>query len=150
MWYKWKYFTSKPVCYVFVVSVLKKGFWWNSKYLNNGQQITEGLVDDYEIIIDENGMGWIVPEKGKTMKGELWKVTEEECEDIRYFYGEKECERREIKMKGENGIEYDKVRIYVRIEGKTEKDEIIQEYTIETQKNKYNPVGHKIKIEETY
>ena len=29
-----------------------------------------------------------------------------------------------------------------------EKDEIIQEYTIETQKNKYNPVGHKIKIEE--
>lgn len=146
----WKYFTSKPVCYVFVVSVLKKGFWWNSKYLNNGQQITEGLVDDYEIIIDENGMGWIVPEKGKTMKGELWKVTEEECEDIRYFYGEKECERREIKMKGENGIEYDKVRIYVRIEGKTEKDEIIQEYTIETQKNKYNPVGHKIKIEEKY
>ena len=50
--------------YLFVASVLKKGFFWNKKFLK--EFFDEGESSELGLLTDESGMGWI--SKGKKIK----------------------------------------------------------------------------------
>ena len=132
------YFKSAPVKYVFVVSVLKENFYWNKKYLSEGEKVKNATLKGYGIIIDENGMGWI--NKGDTAKGEIWKVKEDDLRDVIYFYGEDDCV---VKEENIDGYQVTFV-LKENVKGKE-----VDEYTKENEK-KYDAIGSKVKIEEKY
>ena len=58
---------------IFVVSVLKTGFYWSKKYItydeknniNNNKSLGKAILNNHTIYIDKNGFGWIIPKKGK-------------------------------------------------------------------------------------
>ena len=66
---------EKEDFYILVVSLLKKNFFWNFKYLSQSEFIDNVIVKGLEIKVDKNGMGWIELNKEKKVNGEIWKVT---------------------------------------------------------------------------
>lgn len=131
---------------VFVASVLKKGFWWNSKFLSYANFISEGKINGFSVLIDENEMGWIVRNDDGQIKGEIWKVNRDDLRDIEYFYGF--CQKENATVTA-NSSSYHNVVVFV-LEKKINKDDkIVDEYTFENQK-RYNSIGHQIKLQEKY
>lgn len=131
---------------LFVASVLKRGFIWNSKYLSYSKFICNGELNGFEIAIDENGMGWIVNTKKGQIKGEIWQVPKNELRDIEYFYGF--CKKAIVDV-NTNEKNLNNVVCFVRDEEVTESDKIVSEYTLDNQ-NDYNSMAHSIKLEERY
>ena len=139
--------------YILVVSLLKKNFFWNFKYLSQSEFVDEVTVKGLEIRIDKNGMGWIEINKNKKLKGEIWKVTKSQLKDIAYFYGiilEKKYEGKIETKNGylENVIFF--VRKYHTNENEFNQEKSVEEYTIEIQNKEYNNLEHLINIEEKY
>ena len=137
--------------YILVVSLLKKNFFWNFKYLSQSEFIDNVTVKGLEIKVDKNGMGWIELNKDKNLKGEIWKVTKNQLKDIAYFYGFIIQKKYEGKIETKNGA-LDNVIFFVRKypsnDGNEEKS--VEEYTIEMQNKEYNNFGHFIEREEKY
>lgn len=151
-WKEWfnrylSYFSGKKddCIYIFVGSVLKKGFWWNKKYLSYAEFVDEGELCGYSVFIDQNGMGWIIP--GDKLKGELWKVSSDDFKDIEYFYGF--CQKVEVEIKTSKD-EYKKVVCFIRNDLNKEKGKIVYDYTIDDQKLNYNSMAHSICQQEKY
>ena len=144
------YIKKEEYFYVLVVSLLKKNFFWNFKYLSYSEYIDTVIVEGLEIKIDKNGMGWIEINKNKKLKGEIWKVNKSQLKDIAYFYGltiEKKYEGKILTKKGM----LDNVEFFVRIYPPNNNNEkSVEEYTIDIQKNEYNNFGHFIEREEKY
>lgn len=130
----------------FVASVLKKGFYWNSKFLSYGEFVDEGILNGYQIAIDENSMGWIVNMGNGQIKGEVWKLSKNELRDIEYFYGF--CQKENVTITIKNCLLNDVV-CFVRKEPITENEKIVEQYTLKNQKD-YNSMAHSIKLEERY
>ena len=144
------YIKKEEFFYVLVVSLLKKNFFWNFKYLSYSEFIDTVIVEGLEIKVDKNGMGWIEINKNKKVKGEIWKVNKSQLKDIAYFYGltiEKKYEGKILTKKGmlDNVVFF--VRKYTPNDN-TEKS--VEEYTIDIQKKEYNNFGHFIEREEKY
>ena len=140
------FFSSKSKekdVFLFVASVLKKGFFWNKKFLNDF--IDEGETDGIGIVTDQSGMGWI--SKGKNIKGEIWKIKESELKDIEYFYVL--CEKKEKDFRTNN---YGIIKcVYFEINDKYLKDKKeLENYTLNYQNNNYNQILHQIMNEEIY
>ena len=139
------YKIQEKYIYLFVASVLKKGFYWNKKFLK--EFVGEAEICGLGLLTDESGMGWI--SKGKKLSGEIWKIKEKDLIDIKYFYGL--CEQKEGEFKSKNN---DVIKcIYFEIEDKYSKNkkEIENiEYTLDFQNKCYNPILHQVIIEEIY
>ena len=137
--------------YILVVSLLKKNFFWNFKYLSQSEFIDNIIVKGLEIKVDKNGMGWIELNKEKKVNGEIWKVTKNQLKDIAYFYGLIIQKKYEGKIETKIGI-LDNVIFFVRKYppsiGSVEKS--VEEYTIDMQNKEYNNFGHFIEREEKY
>ena len=143
------YFFSKEeddhIYYLFVGSVLKKGFYWNKKFLKENYFYDEGICNGIEIIVDESGMGFF--SKGDKVKGEIWKVSEDELIDIEYFYNI--CEKKKIIVNSKNNGDINCI-YFERQEEKKENEKSLDFYSLDFQKENYNPILHQILIEEQY
>ena len=140
------YFINKEkekTIYLFVASVLKKGFYWNKKFLKD--YFDEAEINGIGLITDESGMGWI--SKGKKLNGEIWKIKESELKDIEYFYGL--CDRKESDFNTKNNGIIKCVYFEINQNFIKNKKEI-DNYTIDYQNKYYNPILHQVIIEEIY
>ena len=129
--------------YLFVASVLKKGFYWNNKFLN--EYFDQAEISGLGLLTDESGMGWI--SKGEKLNGEIWKIKESDLMDINYFYGL--CEQKEGDFISKNN---DVIKcVYFEINEKYIKNKKkIENYTLDFQNKNYNPILHQVLIEEIY
>ena len=147
------FFEKEEYYYILVVSVLKKNFFWNYKYLSLSEYIDEVYVKGLEIKVDKNGMGWIEINKEKSLKGEIWKVKKNQLRDIKYFYGLTIEKKYEGKIGTKNGM-LDNVIFFVRKDSNNNnnlnEERSVEEYTIGIQNNEYNNMQHFIKREEKY
>lgn len=142
------YLTSQndKINYVFVCSLLKKGFWWNKKYLSYGEFVEFGILKNHSILIDKNGMGWMVNGTDGIIDGELWLVNDDDLRDIEYFYGF--CQKAKVEIQTKNG-KIKNVVCFIRIDLNENDGKIVDKYTIEDQ-NDYNSIGHSISLQEKY
>ena len=143
---------------IFVVSVLKQGFYWSKKYItyedqNTNKNLGKGILENHCISIDKNGFGWIVEKKGKKCFGEIIEVSYEDFLDIEFFYAQLDSKMQEINVKLNNN---NNVRVYVYvIKGmfknvKREKDYEVEEYNLDIEKKEFNPMQHIINQQERY
>ena len=144
---------------IFVVSVLKTGFYWNPKYItydgNENKVLGKGVLEDHTIYVDKNGFGWILEKKGKKCYGEIIDVEYEDFLDVEFFYGQKDTLMQEITVK----VDDKDVKVYAYIvkeifdNVKNEKDGEkceVEEYTLEMQNEKFNSMQHVINQQERY
>ena len=144
---------------IFVVSVLKTGFFWSDKYItyfgSENKTLGKGVLEDHTIYIDKNGFGWIMEKKGKKCYGEIIDVEYEDFLDVEFFYGQRDTTMQEItvKLDGKDIIVYAYIikEIFENVKN-TEPDNIceIEEYTIEMQNEKFNSMQHIINQQERY
>ena len=150
---------------IFVVSVLKTGFYWSKKYItydeknniNNNKSLGRAILNNHTIYIDKNGFGWIIPKKGKKCIGEIIDIIYEDFLDVEFFYGQSDSKMEEIKVKmGENEINayayivksmWGNVKVIDQID---ENQNEVEEYSIEMQEEKFNPMQHIINQQERY
>jgi hypothetical protein len=146
---------------IFVVSVLKNGFYWSKKYItydgNTNKVLGKGLLENHCISVDKNGFGWIVPKEGKKCYGEIIDVEYEDFLDVEFFYGQCDSKMTEITVKLCDNDKNEEIKVYAYIikdlfDNVKNKDENceIEEYTIETQNEKFNPMQHVINQQERY
>ena len=141
---------------IFVVSVLKKDFYWSKKYItydgNNNKVLGKGMLENHIISIDKNGFGWIIPKEGKKCYGEIIEVAYEDFLDVEYYYGQGDSKMSEIVVK--DGEKEFKVYAYILNElfDNVKSDVIceVEEYSLEMQKEKFNPMQHIINQQERY
>ena len=144
---------------IFVVSVLKTGFYWSPKYItydgNENKVLGKGVLEDHTIYVDKNGFGWILEKKGKKCYGEIIDVEYEDFLDVEFFYGQKDTLMQEITVK----VDDKDVKVYAYIvkeifdNVKNEKDGEkceVEEYTLEMQNEKFNSMQHVINQQERY
>ena len=131
--------------FLFVGSVLKNGFYWNKKFLSGSFFYDEGFCNGIDIVVDESGMGYFC--KGNKVKGEIWKVNEDDLIDIEYFYNI--CNRKNIIVNSKNNGDVNCV-YFERIDEKKENEKILDFYSLDFQKENYNPILHQVLIEEKY
>ena len=144
---------------IFVVSVLKTGFFWSHKYItyfgSENKTLGKGVLEDHTIYVDKNGFGWIMEKKGKKCYGEIIDVEYEDFLDVEFFYGQRDTTMQEItvKLDGKDIIVYAYIikEIFENVKN-TEPDNIceIEEYTIEMQNEKFNSMQHIINQQERY
>ena len=144
---------------IFVVSVLKTGFFWSHKYItyfgSENKTLGKGVLEDHTIYVDKNGFGWIMEKKGKKCYGEIIDVEYEDFLDVEFFYGQRDTTMQEItvKLDGKDIIVYAYIikEIFENVKN-TEPDNIceIEEYTIEMQNKKFNSMQHIINQQERY
>jgi hypothetical protein len=146
---------------IFVVSVLKNGFYWSKKYItydgNTNKVLGKGVLENHCISVDKNGFGWIVPKEGKKCYGEIIDVEYEDFLDVEFFYGQCDSKMTEITVKLCDNDKNEEIKVYAYIikdlfDNVKNKDENceIEEYTIETQNEKFNPMQHVINQQERY
>jgi hypothetical protein len=149
---------------IFVVSVLKNGFYWSKKYItydgNTNKVLGKGVLENHCISVDKNGFGWIVPKEGKKCYGEIIDVEYEDFLDVEFFYGQRDSEMTEITVKlcdNDKNEKNEEIKVYAYIikdlfDNVKNKDENceIEEYTLETQNEKFNPMQHVINQQERY
>ena len=144
---------------IFVVSVLKTGFYWSPKYItydgNENKVLGKGVLEDHTIYVDKNGFGWILEKKGKKCYGEVIDVEYEDFLDVEFFYGQKDTLMQEITVK----VDDKDVKVYAYVvkeifdNVKNEKDGEkceVEEYTLEMQNEKFNSMQHVINQQERY
>lgn len=146
---------------IFVVSVLKNGFYWSKKYItydgNTNKVLGKGLLENHCISVDKNGFGWIVPKEGKKCYGEIIDVEYEDFLDVEFFYGQSDSKMTEITVKMCDNDKNEDIKVYAyvikdlfdNVKNKDENCEI-EEYTLETQNEKFNPMQHVINQQERY
>ena len=144
---------------IFVVSVLKTGFFWSHKYItyfgSENKTLGKGVLEEHTIYVDKNGFGWIMEKKGKKCYGEIIDVEYEDFLDVEFFYGQRDTTMQEItvKLDGKDIIVYAYIikEIFENVKN-TEPDNIceIEEYTIEMQNEKFNSMQHIINQQERY
>ena len=146
---------------IFVVSVLKNRFYWSKKYItydgNTNKVLGKGVLENHCISVDKNGFGWIVPKEGKKCYGEIINVEYEDFLDVEFFYGQCDSKMTEITVKLCDSDKNEEIKVYAYIikdlfDNVKNKDENceIEEYTIETQNEKFNPMQHVINQQERY
>ena len=143
---------------IFVVSVLKTNFYWSKKYItydgNTNKVLGKGLLENHIINLDKNGFGWIVPKEGKKCYGEIINVENEDFIDVGFFYGQRDTEMKEVTVKLEDkeikayAYVIEKVFDNVKIENNENCE--LEEYSIEIQNEKFNPMQHVINQQERY
>ena len=143
---------------IFVVSVLKTGFYWSKKYItyddsnNKNKYIGKTILENHCISVDKNGFGWIIPKEGKNCIGEVIEISQEDYFDIEFFYDQLDSKMQEKKVKI-NGKEI-KVYVYIIKElfknVKREENMEIEEYNIDLQNKEFNPMQHIINQQERY
>ena len=144
---------------IFVVSVLKTGFFWSHKYItydgSENKTLGKGVLEDHTIYIDKNGFGWIMEKKGKKCYGEVIDVEYEDFLDVEFFYGQKDTTMQEITVK----LDDKEVKVYAyvikeifdNIKNTESEDKCeVEEYTIEMQNEKFNSMQHIINQQERY
>ena len=153
-------FNKYPNKKIFVVSVLKNGFYWSDKYItyeddnNKNKLIGKAILENHCINVDKNGFGWIIPKNGKRCLGEIIEITYEDFLDIEFFYDQLDTKMKEINVKFE-GKEI-KVYAYIinelfnNIKREKNKEVEIEEYNIEMQNKEFNPMQHIINQQERY
>ena len=144
---------------IFVVSVLKTGFFWSHKYItydgSEDKSLGKAVLENHIIYVDKNGFGWIMEKEGKKCYGEVIDVEYEDFLDVEFFYGQRDTTMKEITVK----LDDKEVKVYAYIikeifdnvkndEGE-EKCEI-EEYTLEMQNEKFNSMQHIINQQERY
>ena len=144
---------------IFVVSVLKTGFFWSHKYItyfgSENKTLGKGVLEDHTIYIDKNGFGWIMEKKGKKCYGEIIDVEYEDFLDVEFFYGQRDTTMQEItvKLDGKDVKVYAYVikEIFENVKNTDPADICeIEEYTIEMQNEKFNSMQHIINQQERY
>ena len=145
---------------IFVVSVLKSNFYWNKKYITYEEKniynkfIGKANLLDHVIYVDQNGFGWIIPKKGKKCIGEIYDILYEDFLDIEFFYGQSDSKMEEIfvKMNGEEIKVYAYIvkEIWENVKVKNEEENEIEEYGLDLQEKKFNPMKHIINQQERY
>ena len=149
---------------IFVVSVLKNNFYWSKKYItyeekNNSQNsnklIGKGILLDHTIYVDQNGFGWIIPKKGKKCFGEIYDILYEDFLDIEFFYGQSDSKMEEVTIKSLEGKEvkayaYIIKNIWKNVKNNNEEECEIEEYGLDLQEKKFNPMKHIINQQERY
>ena len=144
---------------IFVVSVLKTGFFWSHKYItydgSEDKVVGKGVLEDHTTYVDKNGFGWIMEKKGKKCYGEVIDVEYEDFLDVEFFYGQRDTTMQEITVK----IDGEDVKVYAyiikEIFGNVKNEEgedkcEIEEYTLEMQNEKFNSMQHIINQQERY
>jgi hypothetical protein len=145
---------------IFVVSVLKNGFYWSNKYItyedhnNKNKLIGKAILENHCINVDKNGFGWIIPKKGKNCVGEIIEVTYEDFLDIEFFYDQLDSKMKEINVK----IEGKEIKVYAyiinelfkNVKREDNKELEIEDYNIEIQNREFNPMQHIINQQERY
>ena len=136
---------------IFVVSVLKTGFFWSHKYItydgSENKSLGKGLLEDHTIYVDKNGFGWIMEKKGKKCYGEVIDVEYEDFLDVEFFYGQRDTTMKKISVKIDD--KYIEVYAYVikeifeNVKSQESDDKCeIEEYTIDMQNEKFNSMQH--------
>ena len=144
---------------IFVVSVLKTGFFWSHKYItydgSENKSLGKGVLEDHTIYVDKNGFGWIMEKKGKKCYGEVIDVEYEDFLDVEFFYGQRDTTMKKISVKIDD--KYLEVYAYVikdifeNVKSKESDDKCeIEEYTIDMQNEKFNSMQHIINQQERY
>ena len=144
---------------IFVVSVLKTGFFWSHKYItydgSENKSLGKGLLEDHTIYVDKNGFGWIMEKKGKKCYGEVIDVEYEDFLDVEFFYGQRDTTMKKISVKIDD--KYIEVYAYVikeifeNVKSQESDDKCeIEEYTIDMQNEKFNSMQHIINQQERY
>ena len=139
----------------------KKWFLLEQKYItydgNNNKLLGKGILNNYYINVDKNGFGWILEKNGKKCFGEVYDVAYEDFLDVEFFYGQSDSKMQEINLKLylENDKE-EEIKAYAYIlkelfdNVKNNEENIIEEYHIELQNEKFNPMQHIINQQERY
>ena len=146
---------------IFICSVLKDGFYWSKKYItydgNKNKFLGKGILNNHCINIDKNGFGWIFPKDGKKCIGEVHEVAYEDFLDVEFFYGQRDTKMEEISVKliKDNNMEQEiKVFAYVLKEMfdnvKNKEENIVEEYGIDIENDRFNPMQHVINQQERY
>ena len=144
---------------IFVVSVLKTGFFWSHKYItydgSENKVLGKGVLEDHTIYVDKNGFGWIMEKKGKKCYGEVIDVEYEDFLDVEFFYGQKDTTMQEITVKvDDKDIKvwaYIIKEIFDNVKNEEGEDKCeIEEYTLEMQNEKFNSMQHIINQQERY
>ena len=144
---------------IFVVSVLKTGFFWSHKYItydgSENKSLGKGGLEDHTIYVDKNGFGWIMEKKGKKCYGEVIDVEYEDFLDVEFFYGQRDTTMKKISVKIDD--KYIEVYAYVikeifeNVKSQESDDKCeIEEYTIDMQNEKFNSMQHIINQQERY
>ena len=153
------FFNNKfPNKKIFVVSVLKNNFYWSKKYItyndinNKNKFIGKALLENHCISVDKNGFGWILSKNGKKCIGEIIEVTYEDFLDIEFFYDQLDSKMEEVNVK----LSGQEIRVYAYVlkemfnNVKREEGFEIEEYNLELQNKKFNPMQHIINQQERY
>jgi len=144
---------------IFVVSVLKTGFFWSHKYItydgSEDKVVGRGVLEDHTIYVDKNGFGWIMEKKGKKCYGEVIDVEYEDFLDVEFFYGQRDTTMQEITVKVDGKDEkvyaYIIKEIFDNVKSEEGEDKCeIEEYTLEMQNEKFNSMQHIINQQERY
>ena len=142
---------------IFVVSVLKDGFYWSKKYIrydnNKNKLLGEGILNNHIIGIDKNGFGWIVEKDNKQCKGEVFEVEEDDFIDIEYYYGLDDEKMKEVNIQ----LNDRETKAYAFIIKDIPKELIdqrgiieVEKYDLDMQKKYFNPMQHIINQQEKY
>ena len=142
---------------IFVVSVLKDGFYWSSKYIryddNKNKFLGDGILNNHIIQIDKNGFGWIVVKENKKCKGQVFEVDEDDFIDIEYYYGLDDEKMKEVNIQL-NDKEIKAYAFIIKNIDKTLIDEKgiieVEEYNLDLQNKYFNPMQHIINQQEKY
>ena len=144
---------------IFVVSVLKTGFFWSPKYItyygSENKVLGKGVLENHTIYLDKNGFGWIKEKKGKKCYGEVIDVEYEDFLDVEFFYGQRDTTMQEITVKVDNKdvvvYAYIIKEIFDNVKNEEGEDKCeIEEYTMEIQNEKFNSMQHIINQQERY
>ena len=100
---------------IFVVSVLKTGFFWSHKYItydgSEDKSLGKAVLENHTIYVDKNGFGWIMEKEGKKCYGEVIDVEYEDFLDVEFFYGQRDTTMKEITVK----LDDKEVKVYAYI-----------------------------------
>ena len=147
---------------IFVASVLKQGFYWSKKYIAYEEQnnktknkyIGKGTLLDHSIYIDQNGFGWIIPQKGKKCFGEVYDILYEDFLDIEFFYSQGDSKMEEISVKINDKemkvFAYVVKNMWENVKVKKEEECLVEEYNKDIQEKRFNPMKHIINQQERY
>ena len=153
--------TKFPNRKIFVVSVLKNNFYWSKKYITYEEKhktnklIGKGTLKDHIIYVDQNGFGWIIPKKGAKCVGEIYDIQYEDFLDIEFFYGQCDTKMEEINvlLNGKQEIKvyaYILKKIWDNVKVNNEELNEVEEYGLDLQEKKFNPMKHIINQQERY
>eukprot|EP01126_Amoeba_proteus_P051456 TRINITY_DN6143_c0_g1_i7.p2 TRINITY_DN6143_c0_g1~~TRINITY_DN6143_c0_g1_i7.p2 ORF type:complete len:231 (+),score=52.85 TRINITY_DN6143_c0_g1_i7:1524-2216(+) len=157
-----KKFTRENKHDIFFYGTLKRGFHWNAKYLYSSQFVCQAKTcEKFPLVIGQCGVPYVLDERGKgnQIVGEIWRVSDETLQAMDEYEGLRKgyYSRKQIHAStfldtgssphhGPSSSSSSSIPVFIYVKSSFDSSlldlDFISEYTLEHQKNLYQPIRH--------